>query len=119
MMVYRMLVAADTFSERALEQLREHDMPNAWIYENTSFVGQGSGKATRLCDEAQMLALDLLAEGRSAQKSINKTAVAHDYCYPIRVDESWIDKETNTNPLFSGATGFLECNLFSSHNVVA
>jgi len=90
MFVYRMIVAAQTMTEKVLEALEECAVPNSYIYENIFFVGQGADAQKRLSEESRIKCIEMLHDSSQSGQGMSAKVFVEEYCLPIWHAERWV-----------------------------
>ena len=88
--VWRMIYLAQTIPDHILLKIHDMSLPNAYIYENKFFVGQGPDKGKRMGDQCRERVLDIVAGELAAGAPMNAKAFREDYCAPMRHAELWV-----------------------------
>ena len=106
MMVYRMVMAAQTQRQDVLKKLADNDVPNSWISDNKFFMGQGADLGKRLSHEGRMEVIDVMVEDRAMGKGLSKEVFQNEYCLPMKGAESWIAAKRKEFGKFSDIPAF-------------
>ena len=91
-LVYRMIVAAQTLSPDVLQFAHDHNIPQAHLHENKYYVGHGTEAGKRLSSLTRVTTLQQLDDilQTHGSRAMSSSTFQEEYCAPAKQAENWI-----------------------------
>ena len=96
MFTYRMVTAAVTIPSEVLDALDSSRLPNAWIHDNTYFVGQGQDLNKRLSTQNRIKVIEIADQDLQCGRGMSAQVFQNEYCRPYKEAEKWIRSTQKT-----------------------